>query len=172
PLLEYANQLRLQIETHLGDFIQEKRPSMRALERAFDVPDRAGELAFLMSEKRALHEPLGEAGAIELDERPVAPLAQPVKRPSEQVFACSGLALDEHRRARRRRCRYGLQYAANDRAFSDDLPLVLELHHLSTQALVLAAEPHDLERLADRELELLGAHGFHDVVDRTGFDRG
>ena len=56
-------------------------------------------------------------------------------------------------------------------AVADDLPLVPELHHLATQTLVLAAQAHDLERLVDRELELLRPHRLRDVVDRAGLDR-
>ena len=40
-----------------------------------------------------------------------------------------------------------------------------------TQRLVLALEPHVLERLVDRQLELLRAHGLRDVVDRPRLDR-
>ena len=89
----------------------------------------------------------------------------------EELLAGARFALEQHGRARRRGRRDRLQHAANRRAVADDLPLVAELHHLAAQPFVLAAQPHDLERLIDRELELLRADRLRDVVDRAGFDR-
>jgi hypothetical protein len=57
-------------------------------------------------------------------------------------------------------------------ALADDHALVAELHHFAAQGVVLAAEPHDLERLGHGELELLRPHGLGDVVHRAGLDRG
>ena len=42
-------------------------------------------------------------------------------------------------------------------ALADDRALVAKLHHLAAQRVVLAAQAHDLERLRDRQLELLAA---------------
>ena len=115
--------------------------------------------------------PFGQRGAVQLDERPVAPVALRVNRAREQLLAGARLALEQHGRARRRGRRDGLQHATDRRAVADDLPLVPELHHLAAQPLVLAAQAHDLERLIDRELELLRPDGLRDVVDRAGLDR-
>ena len=60
-LLQHAQQLRLQVEPHLGDFVEQQRAAVRALERAFDALDRAGERALLVAEQRALDRVLREA---------------------------------------------------------------------------------------------------------------
>src|SRR5205085_3100424 len=71
-LLQHAQQLRLEVEPHLADLVEEQRAAMRPLERPLDALDRAGERALLVAEQRALDQPLGERGAIQLDERLVA----------------------------------------------------------------------------------------------------
>ena len=60
-LLEHAQQLGLKIEPHLGDFVEQQRSAVRALERAFDALDRAGERALLVTEQRALDQALRAA---------------------------------------------------------------------------------------------------------------
>src|SRR5213593_4399437 len=42
-LLEHAQQLRLQIQSHLADLVEQERAAIRALKRAFDALDRTGE---------------------------------------------------------------------------------------------------------------------------------
>ncbi len=140
-----------------------KAPSTR-----FTAP---GERPPLVAEERALHQSLRERGAVELDEGPVAAVALVVDRPREQLLARAALALQQHRGAGGRRHRHRLQDAAQRRALADDLPLVAELHHLAAQRLVLAAQPHELQRLVHRQPQLLGAHRLGDVVDRPGLDR-
>src|SRR6478672_10892305 len=73
-LLQDAKQLRLQVESHLADLVEEQRAAVRALEGALDAPDRAGEGAALVAEEGALDQPLGECGAVQLDERLVVPV--------------------------------------------------------------------------------------------------
>ena len=155
-LLEHAKQLGLEVEPHLGDFVEEQRSAVRPLERAFDPLDRAGERALLVAEQRALDEAFRQRGAVQLDERPVAPLALRVDRcartapcpcpisPSSSTVARVGAAVATVCSTRR-----------IGGAVADDLALVAELHHLAPQPLVLAAQAHDLQRLVDRELELL-----------------
>ena len=60
-LLEHAKQLRLKVEPHLGDFVEEQRAAVRALERALHALDRAGERALLVTEQGALDQALPEA---------------------------------------------------------------------------------------------------------------
>src|SRR6185437_12171351 len=55
-LLEHAEELRLQVEPHLRDLVEQQRAAVGALERALDALDRAGECALLVAEQRALDE--------------------------------------------------------------------------------------------------------------------
>src|SRR5690349_4964333 len=88
-LLQDSQQLRLKVEPHLGDLVEEQRPAVSALKRAFDALDRTRERAFLVSEQRAFNETFGERGAVQLDERPVAALALRVDRAREQLLTGS-----------------------------------------------------------------------------------
>src|SRR5689334_2992503 len=101
-LLEDAQQLGLQVEAHLGDFVEEKRTAFRDYEGDFDALDRAGERALLVAEQRALDESFGERGAIQLNERTVAPFALRVDDPREQLLTRSGFTLEKNGGAGRR----------------------------------------------------------------------
>src|SRR5581483_2923615 len=96
-LLEHAQQLGLEVEPHLGDFVEQQRTAVRALERALDALDGAGEGALLVAEQRALDESLGERGAIQLNERAVAALALRVNGAREELLTRARLPLEEHR---------------------------------------------------------------------------
>src|ERR1051326_2413196 len=55
-LLEYSQQLRLKIEPHLRDLVEQQGAAVRAFECASHAFDGARKGASLMAEKRALHE--------------------------------------------------------------------------------------------------------------------
>ena len=55
-LLEDAQQLRLQVERHVGDLVQEERAAGRGLELADAALDGAGEGAPLVAEQLALEQ--------------------------------------------------------------------------------------------------------------------
>src|SRR5262249_38305207 len=82
-LLKHAQQLRLQVESHFRDFVQEQRASVRPLERSLDPLDGPGESALLVSEQRALDESFRKRGAIQLNEGAVATFALHVDRARE-----------------------------------------------------------------------------------------
>ena len=144
---------------------------MRTLERALHAPDRPGERALLVSEQRALDEPFRERGAIELDERTVSAVARVVNGAGEQLLARARLPFQQNGGAGRGGGGHGLKKATDLEALADDGALVPDLHHLAPKRVVLAAQAHHLERLGDRELELLGTHRLGDVVHRARLDR-
>ena len=94
--MEHAQELGLQIESHLRDFIEEQRAAVGALEGAFDPLDRPGKGAFLVAEQGRFDQPLGEGGAVQLDERLVATLALVVNGAGEEFLAGARLALEQH----------------------------------------------------------------------------
>src|SRR5205814_7453407 len=104
---EHTKQFRLKIEPHLGDFVEQQRSAVRALERALDALDRSRERALLMPEQRALDETLRKRRAIQLDEWAIATVALHVNRPGEELFTGPRFALEQDSRSRRRRCRNG-----------------------------------------------------------------
>jgi hypothetical protein len=111
-LLEHAQQLRLQVESHLADLVEQERAEVRALEGALDALDRPGERPLLVAEQRALDEPFGQRGAIQLDERAVAPVARVVDGACEQLLARPGFPFEEDGGTSRRGGRHGLHEPA------------------------------------------------------------
>src|SRR5262249_15385908 len=93
--LEHAQELALVIRPQLADLIEEHRPSVGLLEVAAALADRPGEAALDVTEELALEE-LGRDGRhVDRDERLIAPRAQGVRRPGEQLLARARLAADE-----------------------------------------------------------------------------
>ena len=72
-LLEHAQELRLQVERQVADLVQEERAAVGQLEAPDPPRDGAGERAPLVAEQLALEQRRGDGGAVDLDERPLAP---------------------------------------------------------------------------------------------------
>src|SRR5690606_34244874 len=70
-VLQEAEQLDLEQERDLADFIEEKRASLGAFDAALALGMRAGEGALLVSKKLALDQCLRNRGAVDGDERAV-----------------------------------------------------------------------------------------------------
>ena len=71
PLLQRAQQLRLQRERQLADLVEEERAAVRLHEEARARAARVGEGAARVAEQLALEQRLGHRGAVDGDERPV-----------------------------------------------------------------------------------------------------
>src|SRR6185295_5595746 len=119
-LLEYAQQLRLEVERQVADLVQEERAVVGELEAPEPSCDGARERAPLVSEQLALEEPGRDGGAVERDERTAPPPAQPVNQAGDQLLAGSGLAPDEDRRIGRRHRLDQAKHALERRAPADD----------------------------------------------------
>src|SRR4051812_14492749 len=100
--LQYAQQLALQFERDLADFVEEQRAAIGELEPADAVARRAGEGAADMAEELALEQFARDRGAIDADQRPVAAVGILVDGARDQLLAGAGLAGDHHRRGGRR----------------------------------------------------------------------
>ena len=74
-LLESSEQLRLEFERNVTDFVEEQRAAIGQLEAADSLRDRPGEGALLVTEQFAFEQPGRNRGAVEFDESPVAPRA-------------------------------------------------------------------------------------------------
>src|SRR5438309_4685845 len=166
--LQDAKQLRLQIQTHLRDLVEQQRTAVRAFEGAFDALDRSRERAFFVAKEGTLDEAFGQRRAIQLDERTVAALALRVNDAGEELLPGTGFSFQQDRCAGGRRGCDGLEHPADDGTVTNDLALATILRHFRTKALVLATQPNDLERLVDRQLELLRPYRLRDIVDRPG----
>src|SRR5688500_3711842 len=65
---DHAEQLRLQGDVEIADFVDEERPSVRLLEHAGTRRDCAGERAALVAEELRFDERRGDGRAVEDDE--------------------------------------------------------------------------------------------------------
>ena len=95
-LLQYPEELRLELHRQVADLVQEQRTSLRHLESAGPCRGGPGERAFLVAEELALDQVVGEHRAIHCHERPAAPLAGRMDRPSEELLARTSLAEKQH----------------------------------------------------------------------------
>ena len=68
-VLQEAQQQRLHAQAHLTHFVEEQRAAMRELELARLVAIRAGEAALHVTEQFGLEQGLGQARAVDRDER-------------------------------------------------------------------------------------------------------
>ena len=68
--LQHAEQLGLQIQRQLANFIEKRGAAIGGFDQADLLAHRAGERAFHMSEQFALHERTHHRRAIDSDERP------------------------------------------------------------------------------------------------------
>src|SRR5205085_6118906 len=118
-LLQHSQQLRLEIEPHLRDLVQQESAAVCPFEGAGDALDRASEGAALVAEQGTLDEPLGQGRAIELDEWPIGSLTLIVERTSDELLSGSRLALKKHGCARRSGGRDGLKQAPHHAALAD-----------------------------------------------------
>src|SRR5204863_6619313 len=150
-LLERPEDFRLRLETHVADLVEEERAAVREFELAAAAGQRPGERALLVAEELGLDQLLRDRGAVDLDERPLAPRRPRVDGARDQLLAAAVRAADEH--AARGRGGGGdlLAEPADRRALPDDLGALGEA---LAQDGVLAREPRVLERPRDGEQHL------------------
>src|SRR6185503_5918845 len=137
---------------------------------------RAGERALLVAEQLALEQRLGERAAVDLDERAVRALAQPVDRARDQLLAGAALARDEHGRVARRDLLDRLAYDCHLVAAADELGelrvgLAAEIVDLRVGLAPAALGRAHLERALDLELDDLGLDRLGDEVERAELHR-
>ena len=96
PLLDGAQQLRLQPHIHLGDFVEQQRAAVRLLEFADAAGDRAGEGAFLVAEQLGFQQVLRDRGAVDGDEGLLRAVGAAVNVARQHLLAGPAFAGDEH----------------------------------------------------------------------------
>ena len=99
PLLQDAQEPRLERGGDVADLVEEDRAGVRRLEEPRPAAAaRAGEGALLVPEELGLEQRLGERGAVHRHERPVAAAARAVDALGDHLLAGAALAGDEHGR--------------------------------------------------------------------------
>jgi serine/threonine protein kinase len=98
PVLDHAQQARLQIERKLPDLVEEHGPARSTLDGTNARARGAGERALLVPEQLALDERRRNRAAVDDDERSALARTRLMNRFGEQRLARSGLALDQNGR--------------------------------------------------------------------------
>ena len=99
-LLQEPQQLGLERRHHLGDFVEEHRAAVGALQQAALLQPGVGERATLVTEQLALEELLGQGGTRDVHERPRRPIARVMNHLGNQILAGAAFAGEEHGRRR------------------------------------------------------------------------
>ena len=97
-LLNDSEQLDLDRQGELADFVQKQRAAVRGLEETGPVLNGAGKGATGVSEQFALDERVGKGATVHGDERSTRPAGRVVQRSREALLADPALAGDEDRR--------------------------------------------------------------------------
>ena len=95
-LLQHAQQLRLQIDRHLADFVEKDDAARGRAEHAQAASGRAGKRALLVTEQLAFGQGGGERGAVDGDERLVAARTEPMQQSGPDFFTGTGFAGDKN----------------------------------------------------------------------------
>src|SRR5262249_23004704 len=96
PLLQDAQELRLQRERHVADLVEKERAALSGLEAPGARLDAGGHAA-LDAEELGLEEALGQRRAVDRDEGLLRPLAAGVDHAGDELLARAALAGDENR---------------------------------------------------------------------------
>src|SRR5262249_61021908 len=93
-LLQDAQQLGLQLGTHLGDLVEEQRAALGRPEQPDELADGAAECTPLVSEELALDQVTWQRRTVERDEWTAPADCGTVDRPGHQLLA--GARLSQH----------------------------------------------------------------------------
>src|SRR5207247_3560785 len=120
-LPERPEHLRLRLEAHVTDLVEEERAVVGELELPATARQRARERPLLVAEELVLDQLLRDRGAVDLDERLLAPRRAGVDGSSDQLLAAAVLAANQHAAGRRRGGGDLLAEPADRLAVADDL---------------------------------------------------
>ena len=170
--LDDAQQLRLGLERHVADLVEEDAAAIGEIEEPLLRIDRSGERAFHVPEERRLEEVRRQVAGVDGDERAVRARGIGVNRARDQLLAGAALALDENRRTARRRLDDQVEHLTHLRAAADDVgELVVALLDVLPQRPVLGHQPPPLHGVADDDQHLVVLEGLGDVVERAALHR-
>ena len=176
--LENVQELRLHLEGHVPDLIEEDRAATRDFEEPLFPLGRAGERALLVSEKFTFDQVAGESRAVHLHEGVIRQWAAIVNEARQEVLTGPRLALDQHGRQvgggfegdARELIDEGADFVELG-APADDLRLFSLAAALPLESLHLGAQARVLQFSRDDELQLLQVEGLFEVVDRPFLHR-
>ncbi len=166
-LLQGAQDLRLGLQAHVADLVQEERSAVCQLELAATVGRGPGERSPHMAEQLAFDELLRNCGAVHLHERTRAPPAERVHASRNELFSGAVLPVDQHPPVGRRRHRHLLAQLPHHIAVPHHREPAV---HMRAEDAVLCLEPALPERVAHDQHRLLERQRLFDEVERPHFD--
>src|SRR5450759_3953857 len=172
--IQHAEELHLRRQTHLADLVEKQRPAVRHFEEARLRAIGPGERAALVPEQLALQQVFLQRGALDDDERTLAPCAARVQQLGDHLLAGAGLAENQHRRIRGRDPLNQRQQPPELRALPDEFGAQVGRRQAALQEARPGPERLPLERAPDPHFQLVERTRLRHVVERPhphGFNR-
>src|SRR5437870_7104605 len=144
-LLEYPQELGLELGPQGADLVEEERAALRELELAKLALVGAGERTLLVAEQVGLDESLGDRRWVDGDEGLLAPRALMVDGPRDELLAGTALAGDQHGRRRAGDLRDEAVELLDRGMPSDDLVEIVRTRQLGAKKRHFALERAALE---------------------------
>ncbi len=167
-LLQRAQHLRLRLQAHVADLVEEQRAAVGELELAAPIRGGAGERSLDVPEQLALDQLLGDRGAVDFDERSGSTAAHRVDAARDELLAGAVLAVDQHPAVGRRGHRHLLAQLRHHVALAHHRQPAIDV---GAQRAVLGLEPPLTDGVADDEHGLLERERLFDEIERAQLDR-
>ena len=175
-LLQHAQHFGLRAQAHVGDFVEEERPSIGLLKFSDFILGRAGEAAFHVPEQLGFDELLRNRRAIDFDKCPVAAQARGVQGSRDEFLARSAFSVNQDAPIRGSRQRNLLP----QRAHRNGIPLQLRASpEFLPELPVFLRQAVNFERVLDDENDFFQRERLLDEIERAklggphgGFDAG
>src|SRR5258708_15087765 len=145
-LFQCAQDFRLSFQTHVSDFIEKERATVRLLKFSFLVGCRPGEGSAMVAEEFTLDQVLGNRGAVDLDKSLVASQALRVNGVRHQFLTGPGFTINQDTTVGGRHQANLLAQGLHGNAVAHDHTLRMELLF---QVDVLAAQFLRFDRVLD-----------------------
>ena len=166
-LLERAQNLRLQRQRQIADFIEKQRAAVGELELPRLAVGGAGERPLLVAEQLGLEQRLRDGRTIDRHERAVGAGTQRVQRSGEQLLAGAALAFDQDGRVGRRRAMQRERHRLQLRVVADNLRRAAALRQLLFQQDVFRAQPPLCQRPLDHQQQDVGIDRLGKKIERS-----
>ena len=159
-LLQHAQQLNLQRQRHVADFIKEERAAVSGLDQPCVLTSGAGEGAANVAEELGFEQGLGDGTAVDGDEGCGGARAGAVDCARQQFLAGAAVAADEHARVRRGDESGLVEQGVHARAVADQVAAPMRVggtggcRHGATE----------LQRVCDARQQCLAVEGLGQIV--------
>ena len=169
-VLEDAQELGLELERQVGDFIEEQRAFVSQLDAAQALVEGSGEGAFFVAEHFAFEQTGGNGRAVEFHEGALAAPAELMKGAGDQFLAGAGFALDQDGGIGGRGGLDLLQHVAQRGAGADDFAKAVlaadfffEVHLFALDALAQGVDLLESQGVFDGDGDVPG-HVLHELA--------